>query len=470
MLRRHARSPAVLAAVTAVYYALGKAAFSLGAGSAALPAVFPASGFGLVALLVFGRSIWPACFFGSLLVYVEATGRIAPSMMIAGGNVAEAMIAALLIDRLAGGGAVFRRASTVFRFLAIAALASTPFSATTGSVARVLTGISPWSDLPLLWVMCWLGHLTGMLVVAPVVALWADGPIVRGRWLRTLESVVMIVAFTAVALAVFGGRLGAGLENYPLEFMCMPFLLWAAVRLGRRETASAILVLAGVAAWGTLEGFGPFARDSASEAMLLVQAYTSVTAITGLVLATAVAEHRDAEDQLRQLATTDPLTGLANYRRLLEVLRAEIARSARTKRPFAVLFLDMNGLKKINDRHGHLVGSRALTRLAEALRGSCRTIDTPARFGGDEFAIVLPETGDEGGSVVLNRIADRLAADSTRPVVSVSGGVAVFPRDGDSPTLLLRAADKLLYDAKSRASARARSAANPDTARTGTLF
>jgi diguanylate cyclase (GGDEF)-like protein len=132
----------------------------------------------------------------------------------------------------------------------------------------------------------------------------------------------------------------------------------------------------------------------------------------------------------------------------------------------------MNGLKRINDRHGHLVGSRALSRVAETLRTSSRSIDTPARFGGDEFAIVLPETGEEGGHVVLKRVCDKLAADTDRPRISVSGGVAVFPRDGDSPTLLLRAADKLLYEAKSRGAPERKSstASRQTVEKTGTLF
>src|SRR2546428_1075015 len=121
-----------------------------------------------------------------------------------------------------------------------------------------------------------------------------------------------------------------------------------------------------------------------------------VTAVTTLILGAVVAERSRAAAQLRLLAVTDALTGLANYRQLITVLEGEIRRSQRTERPFAVLFLDVDGLKRINDRHGHLVGSRALCRLAEVLHVSCRAVETAARFGGGEVPVVVPETHEAG--------------------------------------------------------------------------
>jgi diguanylate cyclase (GGDEF)-like protein len=147
---------------------------------------------------------------------------------------------------------------------------------------------------------------------------------------------------------------------------------------------------------------------------------------------------------------SDPLTGLANYRHLTQALDAEIQRSSRTDRPFAVVLLDLDGLKKINDRYGHLIGSLALRRVAETLLGSCRGIDTAARFGGDEFALVLPETGDAAAWHVARRIADRVARDGEKPSLTISIGVAVHPRDGATLEVLMNTADRSLYDNKAR--------------------
>jgi diguanylate cyclase (GGDEF)-like protein/PAS domain S-box-containing protein len=161
-----------------------------------------------------------------------------------------------------------------------------------------------------------------------------------------------------------------------------------------------------------------------------------------------ISERKQAEEQIRQLALTDSLTGLANHRRLLDVLHSEINRYDRTARPFSVLLLDLDELKKINDKHGHLVGSRAITRVADVLRMQLREIDTPARYGGDEFVVVLPETGREATQKVAERISERLRSDPEEPRLSVSAGAALFPEHGRNIEELLAAADRALYREK----------------------
>lgn len=169
-----------------------------------------------------------------------------------------------------------------------------------------------------------------------------------------------------------------------------------------------------------------------------------------IVLGGALLDNARLFDQVRQLAVTDPLTGLSNYRTLINVMETEVQRSRRTGRPFALLLLDLDGLKTINDHHGHLVGSRAICRLASVLRIHSRSMDTAARYGGDEFAVVLPEAGPEAAASVSRRICERLEKDGELPRVTVSVGSAVFPQDGESIEALFNAADRALYGMKRR--------------------
>ena len=170
--------------------------------------------------------------------------------------------------------------------------------------------------------------------------------------------------------------------------------------------------------------------------------------LSSLVSTFDLTERKKAEEELQLLAVTDPLTGLGNYRRLVEALDAEVKRCGRTGRPFAVLLLDLDQLKKINDQSGHLIGSQALCRLADVLRVFFRAIYTAARYGGDEFVVILPDTTAAAARLVASRIRSRLAKDSLQPPISASIGVAVYPQDGETMEALLRTADRELYEMK----------------------
>src|SRR5207245_10703856 len=222
----------------------------------------------------------------------------------------------------------------------------------------------------------------------------------------------------------------------------------AAFRFGPREASAIISLVCAIAVVGTTHGYGPFARPSPNDSLLLMQSFLSIQALMTLVFAAEVSERRRQEEHARMLAVRDPLTGLANYRLLVERVDEQIRRYGRTNKRFAVLLMDLDGLKKINDEYGHLVGSLAICRLAEVLHLSCRETDTAARYGGDEFALVLTESSAESAALAAQRVVQRLSQDAEEPRLSVSIGIAEFPRDGATIEHLLSAADQALYNDK----------------------
>lgn len=156
-------------------------------------------------------------------------------------------------------------------------------------------------------------------------------------------------------------------------------------------------------------------------------------------------------EHVRHLAESDPLTGLANYRQLIDVLGSEIERTKRTGRQFSLALFDLDRLKRINDTYGHATGSRAICRVADVLRLNCRTVDTVGRYGGDEFAVILPETAKDAARDVARRICEGIASQEELPRISASAGVAVYPQDADSLLGILASADRDLYEQKGRA-------------------
>jgi len=315
-------------------------------------------------------------------------------------------------------------------------------------VTLAAAGFASWAAFGPIWCTWWLGDAVGAVIVTPVLLLWWENPKLKWNQRQWIEAGALCLGLNAISLILFGGFFHAELKNYPLEYLCIPFLIWVGFRFGVREAATAVCVLAGIAAWGTMHGYGAFARESLNTSLLLMQAFMGIIAITTLALAAEVTEHRRAEERVRNLAVSDPLTGLANYRQLVEALETEIKRYGRNERQFMVLLLDLDGLKKINDAMGHLVGSRALCRLADMLRLYSREMDTAARYGGDEFVLILPETDLEAARLVAQRIAKRLAEDGEEPKISVSIGMAVYPEDGDTIHEILGAADRDLYREK----------------------
>jgi diguanylate cyclase (GGDEF)-like protein len=178
-------------------------------------------------------------------------------------------------------------------------------------------------------------------------------------------------------------------------------------------------------------------------------------AIRGVLEPAAIAlDNAILMQRIEAQSVTDDLTLLSNSRYLHTALRRETKRAVRSGRPLSLLFLDLDGFKLVNDTHGHLAGSQCLVEAAAVIRGCARETDVVARYGGDEFSVILPETGQEGAVSVASRIRERLSAarfltsEGLSVHLTASIGVATLPDVAASAEELLRAADMAMYKVK----------------------
>ena len=295
MSKRWLSQLALIASLTLIYFAAGKLGLRLAFVNASATAVWPPTGIALAAALVLGYRIWPAILLGAFLVNVTTAGSVSTSIAIAAGNTLECIVGAYLVNRFAHGLHVFDRARDIFTYFLLACIVSTTVSATGGVTSLTLSGLAIWDNYGPIWLTWWLGDAVGALLVAPVLILWAMNPRIRWNRSRWLEALLLCLAALLVALAVFGGLFFTSTQHYPLEFLILPIVVWAAFRFGQREAATLALVLSGIAIWGTLAEFGPFSRGSPQEALLLLQAFMGIIALTGLGIAAVVAERQQAK-------------------------------------------------------------------------------------------------------------------------------------------------------------------------------
>jgi PAS domain S-box-containing protein len=290
-----------MAAVTCAYVAAGKLGLTLAFVHASASAVWPPTGIAIASMLLFGMQLWPAMLAGAFLVNVTNGGAIPASLGIAIGNTLEAVLAVMLTRRLAGGVEAFERARNLFRFVFLAGMVATTLSATIGVTSLALSGAAPWRQFGSIWLTWWLGDAVSACIVTPVLVLWARHPRVRWERRQVVEGALLIVGIIATAVAVFGGIAAFSRDHLPIEFVCIPVCLWAAFRFGPREAATSVLLLAIVAVWGTIHGFGPFAGGPDHRAVALLQTFIGVVGVTVLGVGTLVGERRMAEHGMRQL-------------------------------------------------------------------------------------------------------------------------------------------------------------------------
>lgn len=310
-----------VASVACVYVVAGKLGLLLAFVHASATAVWLPTGIALAAFLILGYRVWPGIFLGAFVVNILTEGSVATSIGIAAGNTLEGVAGAYVVNRFACGRRAFDRAQNVLAFAVLAGLVSTMISATCGVTSLMLGGFAERANYGSIWLTWWLGDMAGDLIVAPFLVLWIKNR--HLQWSRTqlAEAALLCAGLVLVTMAVFGRLTPSHINKYPLEYLCLPCLVWAAYRFGPRETATANVILAGLAIWGTLRGFGPFAGSSPNESLLLLQAFMGVTSVLALTFAAVVSKKRRIEQSRERLLgeLQDALAHIKTLRGLIPI-------------------------------------------------------------------------------------------------------------------------------------------------------
>jgi diguanylate cyclase (GGDEF)-like protein len=265
-----------------------------------------------------------------------------------------------------------------------------------------------------------------------------------GRWRAAIEG-GFVLAFLTVLISLTGG--------YASPFFLGYVLLLAGASLWAQGIGPYILAVASFIAYTAGVVLAP--EGLPPDGWAVVGFNIVVLALTSYVASVIGREQRRAHEAALRLSRFDALTELHSRSHFSIALEQEILRSARSGRPFGLLMFDLDGLKPVNDRYGHASGDRLLQGVADVVRGGIRVTDTAARYGGDEFVVILPETDASGALRVaekLRRDIGQLSLPENGQMIrsTVSIGLVSYPDDGRTAPELLRRADAAMYEAKRR--------------------
>lgn len=447
----------VMALGTGAYFLAGKIGLGFASVHVSASPVWAPAGMAIALLLMFGTSTWPAIFAGAFLVNVTTAGSLVTSASIAVGNTLEGILGAWLLQRFAHGVHAFESPPDILKSALLAGFLSPTVSATIGVTSLMLDQYASPEQLTVIWLTWWMGDATGILIVTPAILLWARHP--RIEWTRPqrLELGLLLFVLLVTCAVIFGPLMNTG-HKYPLQFLLVPIMIWAAFHFGPRETATLTVILAGWATFGTINGRGPFASESENEALLLGQAFLAVNSVMTLALAAAVQEGKDAETRFLDTAerlvnkrTQQLLHTQARLRTMAQTLtlteQRERKRMASELHDYLAQLLVL-GKMKLSNIHAHIkhISGPAATLLQEIDQTFSKALDYTRTLMAELSPPVLHELGLP---TALQWLADQMKKD--RLTVEVRLGTSHLPLPEQQAILLFHSVRELLINAAKHA-------------------
>ncbi|HUQ85530.1 MAG TPA: MASE1 domain-containing protein [Candidatus Limnocylindrales bacterium] len=280
-----------LSLIFLAYFISGKIGLQLASVNASSTAVWAPTGIAIAIFILKGYRIWPVIFLAAFFTNLTTAGTVFTSFGISVGNTLEGLLASYFIITFADGRAVFNSARGILKFIIIVIFACM-ISATWGLSSLLLGGLATAGESSSIWTTWWLGDISGAIIITPLILFWKKKYLFHWSKNRLLEAVSLLFGIVVVSGAVFNSLFFSIPSYLPLEFLCIPLLVWASLRFDRRETMTAIVIMASISIWGTIRGHGPFSQFSPSESLILLQTFLDVVTIMILSLASVVAERK----------------------------------------------------------------------------------------------------------------------------------------------------------------------------------
>jgi diguanylate cyclase (GGDEF)-like protein len=449
--------------VISAWAACAYASILLTINGGGIAAIWPANAVLLAALLGSRRRHWAGyaigCVAAACLINLAVGRGFGISLGFGLANALEVVVAALLL-RPARVETMFDSGFGVAGFVLCCVIATGVSASFSAGVMALFNG----SSYAAAWLDWFTADCLGLLIITPLLLVgkrvFTESDETAGSQPSTVEVVAIVVMVTVVAVVVFAQT------RYPLLFLTMVPVMIATHRLRALGAVLSTVILAAIGSWFTMHDRGPVSliHGDAFDRLYYFQFYIAVVVLANLPKA-AVLTERDLRASLSHAtikaaaaasahqASTDDLTGLANRRALIRRLDETRMMAEQHGLPFALALFDIDHFKRINDDHGHAAGDDVLRRLAGEASQLVRQGDLVARFGGEEFAVLMPGADAKAAMHLGERMRATIAAlhptlpDGTVIEVTVSVGVAQF-QPGMSVDALIGRADAALYEAK----------------------
>jgi diguanylate cyclase (GGDEF)-like protein len=432
--------------------------FSIDPGN--ITPVWIPSGIMLAWVILRGYYIWPGIFFGAFLgnswAYFSTTSAAELyAAVFAGvfngiGDTLCTIVAAMLLQKYFKESTPFNSLNAFWGLMVFGVVLGPFVSALFGVTSLWLVDILAKDTYTFSLFTWWIGDGIGVLLLTPLILAFAHPE----DDLTFQPRIPEIVLFSAAALLYPILLFSLGNNDFLASnsaFLLVPILFWAVIRFGLRISFSVTLYFSICLIWLESIGLGPFHYDDIFYNIVSTQFFVLITVSSIFIIGSLLAD-RDRDFRLLQDKNQhDALTKIFNRQYFDQRLSQEISRQERYKKPFSIIMYDIDFFKKVNDTYGHQAGDEVLIKLSSVISAQLRDIDILARWGGEEFMILLPETNAEGAAFFAERIRAKVEQTEMIPNVFITislGVVEAAPEVKNRELTLISQLDAALYLAK----------------------